>query len=33
MLRARLIASANMRWCVAQEPEILRGKIFPRSGI
>src|SRR5919206_396789 len=33
MLRARLIASASIRWCAVQTPEILRGRILPRSGM
>ncbi len=31
MKRARLIASASLRWCQAQTPERLRGTIFPKE--
>src|SRR5436305_1739480 len=33
MLRARLMASASIRWCAVQTPEIRRGRILPRSGM
>jgi hypothetical protein len=33
MLRDLLIAVVNIRWCLAQFPEIRRGRIFPRSVI
>jgi hypothetical protein len=29
--RARLMATANWRWCFAQVPEARRGAILPRS--
>jgi hypothetical protein len=31
ILRALLIAVVSSRWCLAQFPDILRGRIFPRS--
>jgi hypothetical protein len=31
MVLARLIASVNKRWCLAQVPEIRLGMILPRS--
>jgi hypothetical protein len=30
--RARLIAVCSLRWCLAQVPEMRRGRILPRSG-
>ena len=30
--RARLIAVCSLRWCIAQVPEMRRGRILPRSG-
>ena len=33
MLRARLMASASIRWCDAHMPEMRRGNTLPRSGI
>ena len=31
MIRARLIATVNLRWFLAPVPVTRRGKIFPRS--
>jgi hypothetical protein len=33
MFLARFIAVVSRRWCLAQQPEIRRGNIFPRSVI
>ncbi len=33
IIRARLIACISTRWCLAQFPEILRGRILDRSGM
>ena len=31
MMRARFTATVKSRWCLAQFPEMRRGKILPRS--